>query len=1316
MTPPLDDAATRLLAAVDGLPIRLGERERVIRALDIIASTEWSRVVLGLTQEQLDALRLPAPLFTPNDLGHVAGVAQSVAAVYGFEHTGIPHLAVALVLTARVRVGLEPMLSVVAEAFGLGTLENPSGATDHYLLAREHGPDTEPTVDGVRITLKGFRLQRAGVAVHALLRVAASGVLGVLAVQGAGWLWAVAVVALVTSRDSRGMKLQGVREITVPLVFLRWPVTAVLVVVTGAVGQPVATWVLLALLVATDLVMYVDEALVARENRFHGPEFEQHGLELERAVSIPESFATRRRCVRLLLVLAIAAGPTLAVALPNRLAPLYVLAAILVAQRLAGFAVVTLAVVVPLAFAPWTAVIAVAAGALAALVIRVVERPSQPRVPVAPIGLGAGFAAFRADRQARRLLHRDRPVAAIQILDTTSPHPALAALSGWALLQADRPGEAKAVVAALHGQPIRELVTGLADLDMGNVEQALTILREVTKPTGNARWARTFRRERALGFLRAVAGKQTYVVDTFANALPTVVTRDNLLVTIELIRLAAEAALDREPELASKLAALSAFLVQWAREGRKIREFGLIGAGRALDLAMIRCGALMAVADLRVGTSGLESVEALGTDTGAANFLLRLDRPLEAAAALNALADQLQYTSQRLAALDSRVEALAVLHWLRHRLDNLEDRRLWWRTAGDTLEKAMRQAAAGQDWPALAELIESARLQLAPLEGETAVGGAAPFIRIRGVSRLSGGTWYQPGERPPTFDLEDMAAYVLGPGTWWWSTWSVGDRLYWTLVPPTGVVTGGVLSCAPDSPLATTLADLRDALPIPYPGEKPGSDAFNERVEQGALCGPPDAEAALARRLGELLPPDLRRRLERAGPPLRLAIAPALSLANVPWALVGIPDAGRDLRLVECARIAIAPPSGLLAAIATRPATTSLPLRLAVLNPGGALSPDDELPAADALATVVPADTTTVTATDLMTVPEFGEVLRTVPAGSSAVFACHTHPGDGTPLRGGLLVRPGVAPEILAAGTLIASPGQYPIPEQVLVLACESADLRQAAAGEWLVLGPALLWAGARRLVVTSYPIPDDDVVDRALIGSLLDGIDLADALRSAQLEQLAQWRSGAPAFPVTWGGHIAMGAFGHAHLQATHTRPSHYVHRSVLTLVDDAARLAAGQRRTVVTVSDLLLELGVYGYEENLPRGRRMLVMAVGRAAWLVRSRRSAPDANVSLSPEVRSLLASASQVADHARHHVLHTEHLLVAMLAAEGQLAGVARRLSGWDGRQPEVVKELVGETQDSFQQVELPIVHFLSNAAVEEVYGTCAVEVPETEDDS
>lgn len=1336
----LDEAAVRLLEAVDRLPVRLSERERVVRALDMVSSTEWDRVVLRLPDEQLRLLRLPSLLFHPDHLVHVVGVAKVVASGYGFRYTGVAHIAVALVLTSRsARDSAEAAVEVVAEAFGLGHLERPFDALEVYLADEEPStPVDRPEVPERYISKQGERVHRKATILHVGVRLLVAGLILFIAVrQGSLLLGLVALISLVAARDSRKQRLRLGDEVGPLSVWMRWPLPAFVIVLCCSAGQTLVAWLLIISMVSAEVIALRGEMRTAVHHLYLGGPMGPYSRKLASIPTLPESFITYQRYAKGVITWRTAVVPTAIVVLwlgPTVYGPLYVLVAYLIAKKLSGFATVILGIalamslllasVSAMSFTPITAVFALCAGAAARVRIARHNRPPQPEIPVPPGMLLRELfgSAGKAERRVRRLLRQEHAAAAVQLIDATAERDRLVfiALRGWALIQLGRYSEAKATVAGLTGdwEDIRDLVRGVAELELGNHGKALEILEALAQPAGDSEWERSLGIERGIALLRATAKTRIdrAFCDTVAAAIPDdVVTRDGILPILRLLRLTAEVLARHSPVLSSYVAGEAYFLVHWAFDDYEIRQFSLVDEARSLFLEMSRCAAMNQIDDLRTGQSSTDDEKYLGTRTGAANFLLRLDRPLEAAALLNTLADHLETTTQRLAALENRLHALAVLHWMRHRMTDLEERRLWWHEAGETLKKGMRQAAAGKDWSTLAELIESARLQLGPDDGESALPGTAPFIRVGGVSRLETAAWYQPHEEPTAYAVEEMAACLLGPGTWWWSTWAVGDSLYWTLVTPGDNVMGGVMSTAKGSPLGAALAELRDALPIPYPGEDGDDELFERRMEHSALFGPLRVEMSLAKRLGELLPAELRTELMRSGAPLRLAIAPAHSLANVPWAMVAVPDDHRGVRLIERCKFAIAPPSALLATVTARAAAANAPLRLAVLNPGGAQASETEfLDAADGLVDAIPAGVKKITSADVITVDDFGAVLREVPSGSSAVFACHTDDGGGAPLEGGLLLRPGPEPEILSAGTLMTSRDRFPIPEQVLVLACESSDLRQAAEGEWLVLGPALLWAGARRLVVTSFPVPDDDVIDRALIARLHGGTDLADDLREVQLERLDRWRAsgGEDAFPMTWAGHVAMGVFGQVRLRALATRQVAMVHRGVVRFVDGAAAHAARRGRSRVEVIDLLHQAAVYGWAEHLPARHRR---AVNGFAWVsywrhrLGKRVPATTADIELGHNAVELIRAAASIARMARHRVVHPEHLLVALLSDSSRSSKVARLLSGLDGRVPEVVRELVDDTQENLQHVELPEVERLSAAAIARIYGACGAAV-------
>jgi hypothetical protein len=174
---------------------------------------------------------------------------------------------------------------------------------------------------------------------------------------------------------------------------------------------------------------------------------------------------------------------------------------------------------------------------------------------------------------------------------------------------------------------------------------------------------------------------------------------------------------------------------------------------------------------------------------------------------------------------------------------------------------------------------------------------------------------------------------------------------------------------------------------------------------------------------------------------------------------------------------------------------------------------------------------------------------------------------------------------------------------------------------------------------------------------------------------------------------------------------------------MDSAAWHAAGTGRTIVTLPDLVYALGVGEVDapgrsdlyEGLDPARRLLALAIA-VPFLLRSnsrgRRIEPRRHVELAPDVLHVLKTSGDVADWARHRVLHIEHVLVATLAADGRAADLARLLSGWDGRQPEVVKELIGETQRNSQHVEQPMIQYLAPQAVDAIYAAFHVVTPDT----
>ncbi|WP_030155771.1 CHAT domain-containing protein [Streptomyces sp. NRRL S-244] len=1411
--PPLADSARRVLAAVDSMSVRMPERERIILALDLLATNEWTRVCVVLPDELSRHLRRSGPSFTPDDLAHVVQVAGTIARLYGYESVGIGHIAVALAATAETTVsdGVHGA-DVVAEAFGLGELENSGTIVARHLRAVEQEPQESPDEPSdVRWgpTARALRRQRWAVRAHLTARALAVGLLLALAADAhAFWAWPVALAAAVSSRDSRVREDHLLGERVAPLELrLKWPWLGCLAVLAGTLGLHRSALVIAALHGMLAVIAGAGEYGAARQVRMEGPEIDRAGRHTRDLLAVAAVYPVRRRIVRGLLVAGLAVLPVTVLVLgagrtaggsPSWMpswspfwSPFWiplVFIAVFAAQRLTGLALLSAVAVTATAWASGSGdsgaparlvagvAVALLCGLLARAAVARAERLPAAEVPLARPGpLALLTPGGRAVRAAHRMLRGGRPAAALHHLEARasgSPRrdPRAAALRGWALLQNGRPGEARRAVAPYTGQGSRShvhlLVLLQAALELSDrdaAEEALASIRGIPGPVPAA-----VRRPLLTAWLQLalLRDEGTHLTDHIAELVPRSLTRSRLLHAVTLLRLAAEAALPHTPTLAVYLAGTSVPLIIASGDEDAVTERSLIGPGRPLGLESVRCGAIVERSSLVIDGATPRTVGQLGTAAGAAGLLMRLERPLEAAATLNALADRLRDRPEfRRTALASRIEALAVLNTTRHQLRATEERQRWWTVFGQTIEQAMEQAVAGRDWETLAELIESARLQLGPHEDGSAPLGAAesaaPFIRVRGRSQLEATHWYQPQDRPRAFALEALAEAVLGPDTWWWSTWAAGPVIHWSLVPPEGPVRGGQLRIDPGSELASALSGLRDALPMPYAGED--DTAWEDRVlSSPLLAGPPVTEADLARRLGRLLPAELAEALRTAGArgrPLRLAIAPAAPLANVPWAMVGVPyeDAGgsgtggsgagrsgaggsgaarTDLRMVECCTMAIAPPAALLVALSERPrAMDAPPLGLAVIDPGADLGEPDaayELPGTRALLDRLPDDIAALTPSTDVSLDGLSSTLRALGARgeSSAVIACHAVERVPSPLKGGIVLRPALdtggepeAPRVLTAGMLLAEPGRFPMPRQVLMLCCDSGDVSGALNGEWLVLGTGLLWAGSDRLVVTSYPTVDDaegqdpdDLIDPLLVRHLVEGRPLLDGLRAVQLEALAAWRAtGARSAPLHWAGHIAMGAFGpRAPLGPLPPARRRMVEEGVIRLVDEAAGTAALAGRDRVTGWDLLVHLGIYGFEDDLPLWRRLAVRAVLYPYLMANGvrRGSGKGGSIDLAPHVLDVLRTSAELARTSGHETVEMEHLLVAYLRSPGRLPAAARLFTGWDARMSDVHRDLLDEARPGPHPPRPPTPQHLSADTIARIYATMDADVPAT----
>jgi CHAT domain-containing protein len=98
-------------------------------------------------------------------------------------------------------------------------------------------------------------------------------------------------------------------------------------------------------------------------------------------------------------------------------------------------------------------------------------------------------------------------------------------------------------------------------------------------------------------------------------------------------------------------------------------------------------------------------------------------------------------------------------------------------------------------------------------------------------------------------------------------------------------------------------------------------------------------------------------------------------------------------------------------------------------------------------------------------------------------------------------------------------------PRTALLVGCDT--LGAAIGSEWTTLSTALLWAGGRQIVTTLWPmldIPEARLIEDQLVGAAFANDDLADTLRSIQLDGLRRWRNDLdPTLaraPYVWAGY----------------------------------------------------------------------------------------------------------------------------------------------------------------------------------------------------
>ncbi|MGQ4331774.1 CHAT domain-containing protein [Streptomyces hayashii] len=564
-------------------------------------------------------------------------------------------------------------------------------------------------------------------------------------------------------------------------------------------------------------------------------------------------------------------------------------------------------------------------------------------------------------------------------------------------------------------------------------------------------------------------------------------------------------------------------------------------------------------------------------------------RPLAAVAARLLLARADEFDGRPGPALAQAAHALAAVHDARYLIPSARGRKQWERVQLNAYATVLRLAERSGDAVLLAEVVETVRGEVLPdridrteLEahlaldamtataapagtpdgdGGTAVDTAAeaaddgPSARGRTRSALPG---LDPVRRPPpvrvagrrrlptgagrsgVIDL-DVELCALGGRCWYWSAAVVLDRYYWVVRDPDGRWTHGSADIAQQSPAALADQALRQALPLPLPGEDAAAAAA--RADRGPLsrgAGPDGGkERALLGSVAEaFLPAPLAAGL-RATPPDEvpsLVVSLPAALAHLPVPALPL-EPGTDRRVVDVARVLHVPAWSVVnQRLTRRPPQAGQPydLRLAVMAPDG-----DPVAAARlksppfarrSLGGPLPKE-------------RLSQVLHLLDDDRHWLLYLAGHvTTEWNPTRGGLRLGPegdgyghlSIA-EMLAAADSGPHANLFPVPERVLAVGCGSLGLEhepetggaRTPTSEWLGFGSALMFAGADHVICTLYPVyPVGQLNDIAhsLAERLVAGDSPADALRDVQLAELNRWRGTGEGRPFLWQAFVYAG------------------------------------------------------------------------------------------------------------------------------------------------------------------------------------------------
>lgn len=1296
--------ASRLFTSADSHASRTPPRERLVHALEQWELESWLRFRLSIDERDLTQLILPGSPFTVTQLEHVRRAAALAAKEMGSNHVEVGSVAMALGITSRGCTN--ETLASLGECLGL-----PAMAPDDLTSLRsqvmsqllEDILDDQPHSEPIGFTsMPAWLVQRACQVVSVGMRVSfAVAILGG-AVAGRGWwLSGFAIAGLFSTQPQHPAEVMlfGSKG---PLTWAsRVPWLLCCSLALCLLNRPrEAVWLTLAWLVVR-LCDHVGEYACATgtaivESRFTG--------RLTTFIRPAATFVVRNRVRDSLITTGtgiVAGGTTLL------LGP--------VGDLSAAFGVGLLAsIVVENSSGRWqwtdSWVRAFGLIAMGGLALHV-----QWWALLAPISASVAMVLVRTNQQPRFIPLAEPPSARLKSawvdLATGRFRKVITDLGGEGTADPD----VMAVLAVAHvldGHPgharrlarhlpvryagIQNLVEAQAHALLGTRPPDLQEQPGLGTPLGRAT---------QLAWLRASIphGEPEAVASEIARMIPARITRDTVVWAADCYLAIGEALLEAD-SLTSGIAASRALALGdlFFTHDREFLDRVTLET-RRLELPALHALGTQAAAIIILSIAGDEDSPALALmDADALLSLTELTSPFVVAAYCNRGADLQRRRRQSLTTdgIQLRTQAFTSLNTVRHELADPDDRALWWDAFLPTLDTLLGEAHEFQDWPLLLEVIEAARLQL----GTSREDLRPTALRIAGKSIL-GSQRYRFGSRPSTVALEDVIRTAGGKGAWWWSTHVSGGHLYWALAKEDthDLVHGGRINLALVNEI---LDDLNPHLTLPLQGENP--DDVPARARQGALYEvlPSKVESTLAYRVGQLLPKAIINVPLRSGTRAAICLSLTPELAHIPWAWARI---GQQ-RLVEVFDTVIVPPASLLPA--PDPGDESAcPIAVGVVNPGM------DLEEADKAKAHLPPQAARIDFHTEDRRASLSAALRNAPYDSTLFLACHTVTIANQ--RGfALAPKNHIDPsDVLFATDIARADTDYPMPRQVIAMACASSDISNARLGEWTVLGTALIQAGARRALVTAFPIVDMSEADHQMLTGVTDGTPLHVLLASLQLNMLNRWRnSDTSAAPMAWAALQLFGTLPSAHETTKARRPA-WVEENLLRGIDDAAEYAPPASPTV-DVADLMTNFALYGHTDGLPHRVRAAIRRRFITTWpaplhLIGYRNFFERLDHKprvISDDLLAIIADARDLAEEAGQSVYDVDHVFAAALRTNHPSCVAMRDLTGLDTRNPEVVQHFISDERDIYHHTGEVKTPHLANGEAARVYHALGVAPP------